>query len=295
MSRDVIITCAVTGGANTVGKHPAIPVTPEQIANAALESAQEGAAVVHCHVRDPQTGAASRDRALFREVVERIRDANSDVVINLTTGVGSDVVFGQSSPFDFDAGTDLVGPEDRVAHIVELQPDICSFDCGSMSVDDGNGVFVNTPGHLRVMAELIRGAGVRPELEVFDLGHIESAKRLIAEGRIDNPAFFQICLGVKGGAPAVPEAMLSMRGMLPAGAIWSAFGVGRMQFAMAAQSILLGGHVRVGLEDNLYLRPGVFASNGQLVRRAADIVESLGHRVMSAGDARDLLGLKRLH
>jgi uncharacterized protein (DUF849 family) len=291
VSNGVFVTCAVTGSGDSVGKNPHVPVTPEQIAAAALEAYSAGAAIVHVHVRDPASGKPSRDPALFRAVHEQIRAANSQVIINLTGGMGGDLMLGpQHAPLDFAAGTDFVGPAGRMAHIVDLQPEIGSLDCGSLNFDEA--LYGTTPTYLRTMARAYRERGVRPELEVFELGHIELAKQLLAEGLIAAPALFQLCLGIKYGAPATPEAMLAMRNALPAGVIWSAFGVGRQQMPMVAQAVVLGGNVRVGLEDNLYLDKGVLARNGDLVERACRIVELLGMRVLSAADTRARLGLR---
>ncbi|HUI60587.1 MAG TPA: 3-keto-5-aminohexanoate cleavage protein [Steroidobacteraceae bacterium] len=291
MSNSVFITCAVTGSGDSVGKSPHIPVSPAQIAAAALEAHSAGAAIVHLHVRDPQSGKASRDPALFREVVERIRARNADVIINLTGGMGGDLLLGPGeTPLQFQAGTDFVGPRERMAHILELRPQIGSLDCGSLNFDEL--LYGTTPAYLRQMAREYRALGIRPELEVFELGHIELARQLIAEGLIGEPVLFQLCLGIKYGAPATPEAMLAMRDALPRGVCWSAFGVGRMQMPMVAQSVLLGGNVRVGLEDNLYLEKSVPATNGQLVERARRIVESLGARVLSPAETRERLALR---
>ncbi len=291
MNREVIITCALTGAGDTVGKHPAMPVTPEAIAGSALEAAKAGAAVVHVHVRDVKTGRGNRDPKLFREVVGRIRESDVDVVINLTTGMGGDFYPGEGDPAVAGPGTDFVPPQERVQHVEELLPEICSLDCGTMNF--GPALAINTPEHLRVMAERIKKCGVKPELEVFELGHIWLAKQLIKEGLIDEPALFQICLGIPWGAEANAETMQNMRDMLPAGSHWAAFGISRMEFPMVAQSLLLGGHVRVGLEDNLYLDRGLFASNAQLVEKAVTIIESLGGRVLGPEEARERLGLKK--
>jgi len=291
MNEEVIISCAVTGAGETVGVHPAIPVTPEEIANAAIEAARAGAAIAHIHVRDLQTGKGNRDRALFREVVERIRESDTDVVINLTTGMGGDYIPSETDPAVAAPESDYVTPEERVLHIEELRPEICSLDCGSMNF--GSGLALNTVDHLRVMAEHIKACGVKPEIEAFELGHIWLAKQLIKEGIIDEPPLFQLCLGIPWGAEANAETLLVMRNMLPEGANWAAFGIARAQFPMVAQAMLLGGHVRVGLEDNLYLERGVFASNGQLVEKAVKIVETLGARVLSPQEAREKLGLKK--
>jgi uncharacterized protein (DUF849 family) len=292
MAREVFITCAVTGSGDSVGKSPHVPVTPEQIARSALEAHAAGAAIVHLHVRDPATGAAARDPALFAEVVGRIRERNSEVLLNLTGGMGGDLSFGpDDSPLTLARTTDFVGPLERIAHVLALKPDIGSLDCGSLNFDET--LYGTTPNYLRRMAAAYRQAGVRPELEVFELGHIELARQLLSEGLIESPPLFQLCLGIRYGAPATPEAMLAMRDALPPGAIWSAFGVGRMQLPMVAQACLLGGHVRVGLEDNLYLEKGVLATNAQLVERARALIESLGVRVLSAREARERLRERR--
>ncbi|HXC07835.1 MAG TPA: 3-keto-5-aminohexanoate cleavage protein [Steroidobacteraceae bacterium] len=289
LASEAFITCAVTGSADSVRKNPHVPVTPAQIAASALDAHAAGAAIVHLHVRDPQTGQASRDPALFREVVERIRSRNSEVILNLTGGMGGDIMFGpEESPLAFRAGTDFVGPHERMTHILDLLPEIGSLDCGSLNFDEL--LYGTTPGFLRTMARAYQRKGVRPELEVFELGHIELAKQLISEGLIDQPALFQLCLGIKYGAPASTEAMKAMRDALPPGSLWSAFGLGRLQMPMAASSVLLGGNVRVGLEDNLYLDKGVQATNAQLVERARTIVELLGVRVLGSRETRERLG-----
>jgi uncharacterized protein (DUF849 family) len=291
MNDEVIITCALTGAGDTVGVHPAIPVTPEQIADAAIEAAKAGAAVAHVHVRDPDTGAIAHDVDLFREVVERIRESDTDVVINLTAGGGGDLFLADDDPTVAAPGTDIQTPEERHAPIAECLPEICSLDCGSYNFADG--IYVDPAPWVRRHAKLIQEAGVRPELECFDLGHIWLAKQLIAEGLVDDPAWFQLCVGVRWGAEATPETLLAMRNMLPEGAQWTALGVGRHQMPIAAQAVLLGGNVRVGLEDNLYLEKGVFASNGQLVEKAVSIVEHLGARVLTPEETRAKLGLRR--
>jgi uncharacterized protein (DUF849 family) len=289
MASGVFITCAVTGSADSVGKNPNVPVTPEQIAASALEAHAAGAAIVHLHVRDPISGAASRKPDLFRDVVRRIRRAGTDVILNLTGGMGGDLMIGpEEEPLKFKAGTDFVGPAERIAHVLELKPEIGSLDCGSLNFDEL--LYGTTPGYLRSMARAYQQQNIRPELEVFELGHIELAKQLLAEGSINQPPLFQLCLGIKYAAPATPQAMLAMRDALPPGALWSAFGLGRMQMPMVAQAVLLGGNVRVGLEDNLYLDRGVPATNAQLVERARKIVELLGARVLSAAETRERLG-----
>jgi len=285
MNFEVFISCAVTGSGDTVGKHPAIPVTPKQIADAALEAARAGAAIAHCHVRDPETGAGSRDPALYREVVERIRASDTDVIINLTSGMGGDLAIGHGeSPTEFGNDSDLVGPMTRLAHVQELLPDICSLDCGTLNFGDGNMIYVSTPQMLRAAARRI---------QCFDTGHLWFAKQMIAEGLIDSPPMFQLCHGIPWGAPANTTAMKAMVDNLPDGAVWAGFGIGRMQMPMVAQAVLLGGHVRVGLEDNLYLQKGVHASNAELVERAANIVTLMGAKVLAPDAAREKLGLKK--
>jgi uncharacterized protein (DUF849 family) len=289
LASEVFITCAVTGSADSVRKNPHVPVTPAQIAASALEAHEAGAAIVHLHVRDPQSGLSSRDPALFREVVDRIRSRNSAVILNLTGGMGGDLAIGpESAPLDFRTGTDFVGPHERMGHILELKPEIGSLDCGSLNFDEL--LYGTTPGFLRIMSRAYQAGGIRPELEVFELGHIELAKQLIKEGLIDQPALFQLCLGIKYGAPASSEAMTAMRDALPAGSLWSAFGLGRMQIPMVAQAVLLGGNVRVGLEDNLYLDKGTSATNARLVERARTLIELLGVKVLTAEETRARLG-----
>lgn len=294
MTPNVIITCAVTGAGDTVGKHPAIPVTPDEIANSALEAAGAGAAIVHCHVRNPETGKGTRGVELYRAVVERIRAKNPDVIINLTAGMGGDVEIGPGeTPRRFvEANTDLVGPLERLEHIAELAPEICTLDCGTLNFGDGNTIVVQTPNQLREQARLIKSYGVKPEMEIFDSGNLWFAKQLIAEGLIDAPPMFQFCLGIPWGANVSPETMAYLKHELPAGAVWAGFGIGRMEFPMVAQAVLLGGHARVGLEDNLWLERGVHASNGTLVDKAVKLIELLGAKVASPGEARDILGLK---
>ncbi|MFE9461367.1 MULTISPECIES: 3-keto-5-aminohexanoate cleavage protein [Streptomyces] len=292
VNQNVIITCALTGAGDTVGRSPHVPVTPEQIAASAVEAAGAGAAVVHIHVRDPETGAPSREPRLYREVVERIRETGTDVVVNLTAGMGGDLVIDPEAPLRHLPGTDLVGGLERLPHVEDLLPDICTLDCGSLNFGDGSNLYVSTPDMLRTGARRIQELGVRPELEIFDTGQLWFAKQLLAEGLLDDPTVFQLCMGVPWGAPADPGVLMSMVNMLPDGARWASFALGRMQMPWVAQSILLGGHVRVGLEDNLYLAKGVKATNGQLVERAVRITESLGSRVATPDEAREQLGLR---
>lgn len=291
MQRKVIISCAVTGSADSPGKNPAVPVTPAQIAQSSIDAAKAGAAIVHIHVRNPQTTKPSMDAALYREVVERIRASGTDVLINLTTGPGARFEHDPDDPTKAGPASTLRGPEDRVRHVQELRPDICSLDMGSLNM--GDRVFINTPGHLETMAIAIREAGVLPELEVFETGHLLLAKKFIEAGHVKAPGMFQICLGIAWGQPATPEAMMYMRNLLPPNSPWFAFGISLHQFPMVAQTVLLGGHVRVGLEDNLYLGRGKLApSNAALVEKAARIVEELGDTVATPNEAREILGLQ---
>ncbi|EHN75094.1 hypothetical protein SMCF_5452 [Streptomyces coelicoflavus ZG0656] len=292
LTDNVIITCALTGAGDTVRKSPHVPVTPEQIARNAVEAADAGAAVVHIHVRDPETGAPSRDPRLYREVVERVKETGTDVVINLTAGMGGDLVVDPDDPLTHLPGTDLVGGLERLPHVEDLLPDICTLDCGSLNFGDGSNLYVSTPDMLRAGARRIQELGVRPELEIFDTGQLWFAKQLLAEGLLDDPTVFQLCMAIPWGAPADPGVLQSMVNMLPDGARWASFALGRMQMPWVAQSILLGGHVRVGLEDNLYLGKGNKATNAQLVERAVTITESIGARVATPDEARATLGLK---
>ena len=292
MNPNVIITCALTGAGDTVDKHPAIPVTPAQIAAAAVEAAKAGATVVHCHVRDPNTGKGSRDPALYREVMARIRDSGVDIIVNLTAGMGGDLEIGAGeTPLAFGPATDLVGPLARLVHVEELLPDICTLDCGTLNFGDGDIIYVSTPAALRAGAKRITELGVKAELEIFDTGHLWFANQMIKEGLLRDP-LFQLCLGIPWGAPADTTIMKAMVDNLPAGATWAAFGIGRMQMPMAAQAVLLGGHVRVGLEDNLWLDKGVPASNGSLVERVIKLIECMGARPMSPAAGRVKMGLK---
>src|SRR6516225_1996181 len=290
MSSEVIVTCAVTGAGDTVARSDRVPVTPAAIAAACLEAARSGAAIAHVHVRDPATGQGSREVALYREVVERVRDAGTDVILNLTTGMGGDYLPDESDPARAGPGSDLVPPLVRLVHIEALRPALCSLDCGTMNF--GPGVFMNTPAHLEQMAARIRELGVKPELEVFELGHIRFAKELMARGLIEPPPLFQLCLGIPWGAPADPRTLIAMRDALPPEALWSAFGIGREQFPMVAQAMLLGGNVRVGLEDNLYLARGRLATNGELVGRAVELIGALNLGVASPASARRMLRLR---
>jgi len=291
VNTDVIISCAITGAGDTVGKHPAIPVTPKQIADSAIEAAKAGAAIAHLHVRDPETGKAARKLEHYREAVERIRDSGVDVIINLTAGMGGDFFFDPANPRTGGPGTDIANAAERVAHVEELRPEICTLDCGSLNF--GDGLFMATGDLLREMAQRIQAAGVKPEIECFELGHIWLAKDLIKRGLIDSPPMFQLCLGIPWGAEATTETMVAMRNHLPADANWAAFAIGRMQMPFVAQAMLLGGNVRVGLEDNIWLDRGVHASNESLTMRAREIIERLGGRALTPDEAREKLGLKK--
>ncbi|MBG1231270.1 3-keto-5-aminohexanoate cleavage protein [Aestuariivirga litoralis] len=294
MQPKVIITCAVTGSGDSVGKHPAIPVTAEQIANAALEAASAGATVVHCHVREPKTGKGSRKVEYYRDVMERIRAKNKDIIINLTAGMGGDLYIGDGeTPMKFGEGTDVVGPLERLIHIKELRPEICTLDCGSLNFGDGQSIVVQTPTQLREQARLIKSYGVKPEMEIFDSGNLWFANQMVKEGLIDPKPMYQLCLGIPWGAPFSPETMAYQKALLPPDAIWAAFSIGRLQFNAVAQAVLLGGHVRVGLEDNLYLEKGVFASNGSLTEKAVKLIELLGTKVATPAEGREILGLKK--
>ena len=295
MNHDVIITCALTGAGDTSARSHLVPITPKQIADAAVEAAKAGATVVHCHVRDPKTGQFSRDVALYRELMERIREADIDIIVNLTAGMGGDLHIGPGeNPMEFGPNTDLVGPLTRLAHVEELLPEICTLDCGTLNFGDGDTIYVSTPAQLRAGAKRIQELGVKAELEIFDTGHLWFAKQMIKEGLLDDP-LFQLCLGIPWGAPADTTSMKAMVDNLPANAVWAGFGIGRMQMPMAAQAVLLGGNVRVGLEDNLWLDRGVLASNGQLVERAAEILSRLGARVLTPAEGRVKMGLSQRH
>ncbi len=295
MNRDVFITCAVTGSGATQDKSPHVPRSPQQIADSAIAAAKAGAAVVHCHVRDPETGAPSRDTKLFREVTDLIRTAEVDVVLNLTAGMGGDIVFGDvESPLPLkQAGTDMAGATERVAHIAECRPEICTLDCGTMNFAEADYVMTNTPGMLQAMGRMMTDLGVKPEIEAFDTGHLWYAKQLVKDGILDSPALVQFCMGVPWGAPDDLNTFMAMVNNLPEGWTFSAFGLGRNQMPYVAASVLAGGNVRVGLEDNLMLDRGVLATNEQLVARAVEITERLGARVIGPQEVRDKLGLTK--
>ncbi len=294
MNFEVFITCAVTGAGDTVRRSARVPVTPEQIADAAIEAARAGAAIAHIHVRDPASGKGARDPELFRAVIERVRSADVDVVLNLTAGMGGDLVLGgveRPLPPNPD-GTDMAGATERLAHVAALLPEICTLDCGSMNfAAGGDYVMTNTPAMLRAMARHIQALGVRPELEVFDAGHLVMVKDLIKDGLIDDPVLIQLCMAIPYGAPDDPLTLMALVKTLPPGAVFSAFSIGRMQLPYVAMAALAGGNVRVGLEDNLWLERGVLASNGQLVERAREILERLGCRILGPEEVRARLKL----
>jgi uncharacterized protein (DUF849 family) len=294
MNFDVIVTCAVTGAGDTTGRSHHVPVTPSEIADSAIKAAEAGASIVHIHVRDPETGKGSRDPNLFRQVVDKIRASETDVVINLTAGMGGDWI---PNPSDWSmpgVGTDMIGPDERLNHIKECRPEICTLDCGTLNFGNDNNIYIATPPILRKMAKLTQEWGVKPELEVFELGHIRFANQMINEGLIDAPAMFQICLGIPWGADQSADTMKSMKDHLPSGAIWAGFGISRMQIPMAAAAVTLGGNVRVGLEDNLFLEKGVLATNAQLVEKARNLINLMGGRVLTPSQTREKLGLNKM-
>ncbi|OSI32965.1 3-keto-5-aminohexanoate cleavage protein [Bradyrhizobium canariense] len=295
MISEVFITCALTGAGTAVERSPHVPVTPEQIAQSAIEAARAGAAVVHIHVRDPKTRRGTRDPAMYREVVQRIRESDVNPLINLTAGMGGDLVLGDpESPLPLNpAGTDMAGVRERLVHVEELRPEICTLDCGSMNWGAGSQyVMVNTAGTLRAMAARVKELGVRPELEVFDIGHLVLVRDLIEQGLIDNPALIQLCMGIRYGAPDDPTTLMALVHQLPPQAIYSAFSIGRMQLPYVALAPLVGANVRVGLEDNLYLSRGRLATNAELAQRAVEILERMGVRVMSPDEVRKKLALQ---
>ena len=292
MNREVFITCAVTGSGGTQDRSPHVPRSPKQIAESAIAAAKAGAAVVHCHVRDPETGAPSRRLDLYREVTDRIRDAEVDVVLNLTAGMGGDIVFGGvETPFPVAEGTDMIGASERVAHVAECLPEICTLDCGTMNFAEADYVMTNTPGALRAMGQMMTDLGVKPEIEAFDTGHLWFAKQLVKEGVLAPNALVQLCMGVPWGAPDDLNTFMAMVNNVPDDWTFSAFSLGRHQMAYVAASVLAGGNVRVGLEDNLWLDKGVLAENWQLVERAGSIIENMGARVIGPAEVREKLGL----
>ncbi|MFK7893851.1 MAG: 3-keto-5-aminohexanoate cleavage protein [Granulosicoccus sp.] len=294
MNREVFITCAVTGSGATQDKSPHVPRSPEAIASSAIDAAKAGAAVVHCHVRHPETGQPSRDLALYREVTERIRSASVDVVLNLTAGMGGDLVFGgPDQPLPLQEKTDVVSAMERTAHLAQCLPEICTLDCGTMNFAENDYVMTNTPGMLRAMASRMTELGVKPEIEAFDSGHLWFARQLVDEGVLPANALVQLCMGVPWGAPDDLGTFLAMVNNIPCGWVWSAFALGRHQMPYVAAAVLAGGNVRVGLEDNLMLSRGVLATNAQLVERAVTIIESMGATVLDAAQVRGRLGLQK--
>ena len=294
MNREVFITCAVTGSGSTQDRSPHVPRSPKEIADSAIAAAKAGAAVVHCHVRDPETGTPSRDLKFYREVTERIRDSETDVVLNLTAGMGGDIVFGSSDkPFPVSDATDMIGAEERVAHIADCLPEICTLDCGTMNFAEADYVMTNTPGMLTAMGTMMTGFGVKPEIEAFDTGHLWYAKQLAEDGVLESPALVQLCMGVPWGAPDDLNTFMAMVNNVPSDWTFSAFGLGRNQMPYVAASVLAGGNVRVGLEDNLMLDRGVLATNESLVARAVEIIERLGAKVIGPQDVRAKLGLTK--
>ena len=294
MNRDVFITCAVTGSGGTQDKSPEVPRSPEQIANSAIEAAKAGAAIVHCHVRDPETGAPARDPKLYREVTERIRDSDTDCVLNLTAGMGGDIITGPSdAPLPLANSTDMIPASMRVEHVLDSRPEICTLDCGTMNFAEADYIMANTPGMLEDMAKMMTASGVRIEIEAFDTGHLWLAKHLVSQGLIEDPVLVQLCMGVPWGAPDDLNTFMAMVNNVPKDWIFSAFSLGRNEMPFVAAAVLAGGNVRVGLEDNLYLDRGVFAKNYQLVERAVTIIENMGARVIGPDEVRKKLKIEK--
>jgi len=294
MNTEIFITCAVTGAGDTTSKSDLVPITPKEIAESAIEAAKAGAAVAHCHVRDPETGAPARDVHLYREVVDRIRSSDTDVVINLTAGMGGDLIIGSAeAPLPLNESSDMVGASVRTEHVRELLPEICTLDCGTMNFSHGDYIMANTPSMLRAMAKQMQDAGVRPEIEVFDTGHLVLAKQLVSEGLIDDPVMVQLCMGIPYGAPDDVNSLMAMVNNMPEGWIYSAFSIGRGQLPYAALATIVGGNVRVGLEDNIYLSRGQLATNAQLVERAVTINEAMNVKIMTPDDVRAKLKLTK--
>ena len=294
MNNEVIISCAVTGSGDTAGKHPELPITPKQIAEASIEAAKAGAAIAHIHVREPD-GKPSRNLEYYKEVANRIRSSETDVVLNFTTGMGGDFEVGTGNdPLNpVGPNTDMIDALSRLEHVEELLPEMCTLDCGTLNFGDENMTFVHTPSQLRSAAKKMQELGVKPEMEAFEMGHLWFANQLYKEGLVDGPPLYQICLGIPWGAPATTNAMKAMADMVPKEGYWAGFGIGRTQMPMAAQAVILGGNVRVGLEDNLYLEKGVLASNAQLVEKSVRIINDLGAKILNPEDARKKLNLKK--
>ncbi len=289
------ITCAVTGSGGTQDRSPHVPRSPEQIANDCIDAAKAGAAVVHCHVREPDTGKPSRRVELYRELTERVRDAEVDVVLNLTAGMGGDIVFGNTeAPFPLnEAATDMVGATERMEHVRQCLPEICTLDCGTMNFAEADYVMTNTPGMLRAMGKMMTDLGVRPEIEAFDTGHLWLAKQLVSEGIIEDPVMIQLCMGIPWGAPDDLNTFMAMVNNIPESWTFSAFSIGRHQMPFAAAAMLAGGNIRVGLEDNLWLGKGQLATNAQLVEKAATIVTNMGATLMTPAEVREKMQLTK--
>ena len=294
MNREVFITCAVTGSGSTQDRSPNVPRSPKEIADSAIAAGKAGAAIVHCHVRDPDTGVPSRDLRYYREVTDRIRDSETDVVLNLTAGMGGDMVFGSlDDPLALSNSTDMAGAEERVAHIAECLPEICTLDCGTMNFAEANYVMTNTPGMLTAMGKMMTDFGVCPEIEAFDTGHLWYAKQLMKDGILKSPGLVQLCMGVPWGAPDDLNTFMAMVNNVPKDWTFSAFSLGRNQMPYVAASILAGGNVRVGLEDNLLLEKGVLATNESLVEKAVNIIGRMGANVIGPEKVREKLNLSK--
>ncbi len=294
MNKDVFITCAVTGSGSSQDRSPHVPRSPKQIADSAIAAAKAGAAIVHCHVRDPETGVPSRDPKMFREVTDRVRDADIDVVLNLTAGMGGDMIFGPpNAPLPLGAGTDMASAEERVAHVADCLPEICTLDCGTMNFAEADYVMTNTPGMLEAMGAMMEELGVKPEIEAFDTGHLWLAKNLVEKGILKSPALVQLCMGVPWGAPDDLNTFMAMVNNVPSDWNWSAFSIGRNEMPYVAAAVLAGGNVRVGLEDNLWLAKGQLATNAELVARAVTIIKAMGATVMGPQAVREKLGLTK--
>ncbi|MFN4274600.1 MAG: 3-keto-5-aminohexanoate cleavage protein [Aliihoeflea sp.] len=294
-NRDVFITCALTGAGDTTSRSPHVPITPRQIADAAIEAAKAGAAIAHIHVRDPETGAPSRRLELYEETVDLIRASGVDMVLNLTAGMGGDLTLGSpEAPLPpAEKGTDMAGATERLAHVAKLLPEICTLDCGTMNFGEGDYIMVNSPAMLKAMAGQIRDLGVRPEIEIFDGGHLVLAKWLKDQGLIDDPVMVQLCMGVPWGSPDDIATFMALVNNLPQGWIFSAFSIGRNQLPYAALAVLAGGNIRVGLEDNLWLGKGQLATNAQLVERAVQTAEGMGCRIIGPDEVREKLKLTK--
>lgn len=294
INKDVFITCAVTGSGGTQDRSPHVPRSPKQIADSCIEAAKAGAAIVHCHVRDPETGVASRDPSLYRELTERIRDSKTDMVLNLTAGMGGDLYFGPpDQPLPLQKGTDMGSAQSRMEPIADCLPEICTLDCGTMNFDEADYVMTNTPGMLQAMGKMMTELGVKPEIEAFDTGHLWYAKQLVKDGILDSPALVQLCMGIPWGAPDDMNTFMAMVNNIPEDWNWSAFSIGRNQMPFVAAAVLAGGNVRVGLEDNLWLDKGILATNESLVQRAVGIIERMGANIMTPAQVREKLGLTK--